>query len=40
VIQQNTGMDMHSVPFVFRLSDGGTAAPEEKQAIGGILPNH
>ncbi|MEJ8569186.1 peptidoglycan DD-metalloendopeptidase family protein [Elongatibacter sediminis] len=38
VIQQNTGMELVSVPFHFRQPDGATAVPEERRILRGTLP--
>ena len=35
-IQQNVGMKLISLPFEFRLKNGGSAAPEEGQFIGAV----
>ena len=36
VIQQNIGMKLVSIPFEFRLKDGGSAVPEEGRFIGAV----
>ena len=38
VIQQNTGMEMHSVPFRFHHGDGRSSIPRENQLLAGTLP--
>ena len=37
VIQQNTGLQIRSVPFRFFQTEGGSAIPEENEYFGGVL---
>jgi murein DD-endopeptidase MepM/ murein hydrolase activator NlpD len=37
-IQQNLGMELISVPFLFRQANGNPAPPEENQLLQGLLP--
>jgi murein DD-endopeptidase MepM/ murein hydrolase activator NlpD len=37
-LQRNIGMELVSLPFKFRVAEGGTAAPEESQFLHGTNP--